>query len=146
MRHITHIVVHSSATSPKVRVNAAVITRWHRERGWLDIGYHFVITRNGNVETGRPLERAGAHVQGMNATTIGICLAGGVNEAGEPEDNFTLEQKHALAKLIYVLRCQFKDAAVVGHRDIAAKPTACPSFDVQKWWQDTVENPQFDAP
>ena len=65
------------------------IDRWHRERGWLKIGYHYVIKRDGTVETGRELEEVGAHAKGHNAISVGICMVGGLSEDNEPETNFT---------------------------------------------------------
>ena len=88
MRGITTIAVHCAATTPDMDIGAATIDRWHKERGFSSIGYHYVIRRDGTLETGRPLNTPGAHVQGHNAHSIGICLAGGVDQAGKPEKQF----------------------------------------------------------
>lgn len=90
-RRITLIVVHCAATPPHQDVGAAEIGAWHRKRGFRSIGYHYVIRRNGAIETGRALSRAGAHVQGHNAHSIGICMAGGVSaeDFTRAENNFT---------------------------------------------------------
>lgn len=134
MRKINLIVIHCAATKPNQDIGRAEIDRWHRERGWLGIGYHFVIRRNGKVENGRPLEKAGAHVQGLNANSIGICLVGGLNAKGQPAPEFTAEQWDALETLVRTLKKQFPDARIAGHNEFAAK--ACPSFNVQEWRKD----------
>ena len=113
------------------------IDTWHRQRGWLMIGYHYVIRRNGEVEVGRELEAIGAHVQDHNHDSLGICLVGGINDSGDPEQNFTEEQYNALATLLYQLKVVYPDAQVKGHRNFAAK--ACPSFDVEEWWKDKTQ-------
>jgi N-acetylmuramoyl-L-alanine amidase len=137
--NVRYIAIHCSASAPSVKVNASVINRWHREKGWLGIGYHFVITRGGVVEAGRPLDQVGAHVGGFNAVSVGICLAGGVDSKGKPEDNFTPEQYAALAELILTLREKFPQAVVLGHREFPNVAKACPSFDVQRWLKETVD-------
>ena len=134
MRKINLIVIHCAATKPNQDIGRAEIDRWHRERGWLGIGYHFVIRRNGKVENGRPLEKAGAHVQGLNANSIGICLVGGLNAKGQPAPEFTAEQWDSLETLVRTLKKQFPDARIAGHNEFAAK--ACPSFNVQEWRKD----------
>jgi N-acetylmuramoyl-L-alanine amidase len=137
---VQYIVVHCSATPPKVKVDRAVIDRWHRERGFLGIGYHYVVTRTGAVEVGRPLDRIGAHVEGHNERSVGICMAGGMDKDNRnPEDNFTPEQYAALRKTIYALLVLFPNAQVVGHRDLNPNK-ACPSFDAKAWWK-AGENP-----
>lgn len=134
MRKITHLVVHCSATKPSVPVDAKMIDRWHRERGFLKIGYHFVIKRDGTVETGRDLTEPGAHVAGHNATTVGICLAGGLNEkTGKSENNFTDEQFKSLVGVLSQLLDLFPEAEVLGHRDFPGVAKDCPCFDVRKW-------------
>lgn len=131
-RIIEGIVVHCAATRPGMDIGRAEIDVWHRERGFDGIGYHYVIRRGGEVEDGRPLSVAGAHVAGHNARTVGICLVGGIDDAGEPENNFTGEQffalRELLAELVEVLP---GEVWIKGHRDFAAK--ACPSFDVARW-------------
>ena len=85
MRQIDHIIVHCSYTPPSMDIGAETIREWHtlpkpKGRGWSDIGYHWVIRRNGTVEAGRSEERAGAHAKGYNQDSIGICLIGGKSE------------------------------------------------------------------
>ena len=133
MRQIIGLVVHCSATPEGKLFTAADIDRWHREKGWEGIGYHYVIGLTGKVEPGRPLDKAGAHVSGHNAKTIGICLIGGVDAAGKPKDTFTAEQRTALAILLRELRGMYPNTTIRGHRDYPGVAKACPSFDVRAW-------------
>lgn len=144
MRKITHLVIHCSATKANVDANitlpgedigAAEIHRWHMGpgRGYSDIGYHYVIRRNGAIETGRPLERIGAHVAGHNSTTIGICLVGGLDERGKAENNFEPKQWLSLKKLLAELKARFPGAEILGHRDFPKVAKDCPCFDARKW-------------
>ena len=65
-----YIVIHCSATKPSMdHVDAKEIDRWHRQRGWRKIGYHWVIRRDGIVEEGRELGEVGAHARGFNWKT-----------------------------------------------------------------------------
>lgn len=138
------IVVHCAATKPSMDIGAREIGQWHRAQGWLAIGYHFVIRRDGQVEEGRPHDVVGSHVQGYNERSIGVCLVGGINDKGQPEDNFTDAQKAALHALLWRYTSGieheglYADLPVVGHRDLD-KGKACPSFDVQAWLKSLQE-------
>lgn len=135
LRAVDYLVVHCAATRASMDIGAAEIKAWHRKQGWLDIGYHHVIRRNGAVEPGRPEDRPGAHARGFNHVSIGICLAGGVGEDGKtPENNFTDAQFAALRQLLNDLIQRYPHAKIVGHRDLPNVNKACPSFDVKEWW------------
>lgn len=130
------IAIHCSATNPKAtKVDAAEIDRWHRKNGWACIGYHFVIKRDGVVETGRDETVIGAHVEGHNAYSIGICMVGGVDEKGQPQDNFTPAQYESLKELLRGLKELYPKAVIQGHRDFPGVKKACPSFSVKDWLQ-----------
>jgi len=141
MRPISEIIMHCSATRPEwmggrpVAEKVAEIRRWHmRDRGWSDIGYHFIIDRDGAVARGRPLERVGAHTVGKNTGTIGVCLIGGHGSSATDKfaENYTPEQDKAARLIIAQLRKQFPAInRVTGHNDYAAK--ACPGFRVSSW-------------
>lgn len=136
-RATDYIVVHCAATRPSQDISARDIARWHRAKGWSGIGYHFVIKRDGTLEHCRPVDVMGAHVQGHNAKSIGICLVGGLSEDGKtPEDNFTPAQKDTLRTLVTDLAVHYHGAVIQGHRDFPGVSKACPSFDVRKWWAD----------
>lgn len=139
-RTTTTLVIHYAATYPSMDIGAKEIRSWHKAKGWIDIGYHYVIRRDGTVEIGRPAWAQGAHVAGHNSYTIAICLVGGAKE-GNPnvgEDNFTNAQWAALATLTRDV-CDdwgIEPENVLGHRDFPGVTKACPGFDVQTWIDD----------
>ena len=153
MRKIDTIFVHCSATPPSWMKNStaeakvAEIRRWHTdERGWSDIGYHYVIDISGEVVEARPIERAGAHARGHNAHSVGICLIGG--HGGEQDDqfeeHFTHAQDRALRRLIAQLRLEFPTITKVrGHNEVSVSK-ACPCFQVSKWMNgaETIKKPE----
>ena len=113
---------------------AKEIDRWHRERGWLKIGYGKVIRRNGEVEQGRGDDEVQAHVKGYNHCSYGLALVGGAKEENwkEEEDNFTGEQWESLKKVLEELLVKYPDAQIVGHRDLD-ESKFCPSFSVRTY-------------
>jgi hypothetical protein len=123
------IVIHHSATSTG---SAAMFDREHREKGWDELGYHFVIgngtqTGDGQVEVGPrwPIQKHGAHAKTpdnrYNDYGIGICLVGNFDETHP-----TTAQLRSLAKLVAYLEQTYHipPSCVIGHRD--TKPTECP--------------------
>ena len=133
MRKITHLVVHCAATRPSQNIGVLTIRKWHMDKGWSDIGYHWVIRRDGTLETGRPEKRSGAHVRGHNSHSVGICLVGGINEDSlRPEMNYTKSQWSALKRLLTHKQIQYPDAEIMGHRDFPGVAKACPCMDVRK--------------
>lgn len=131
--HVKFIAVHCSATPFDRDIGASDIDRMHRNQGWLKIGYHFVIRRDGTVETGRALNERGAHVLNFNDCSVGVCLIGGVDQKMQPSCNYTGEQLNSLQTLLKSLQEQFPDAFVQGHRDFPRVAKACPSFNVRHW-------------
>lgn len=83
-REIKLLVIHCSATRCNVRFSVEQLRECHLQRGFLDIGYHFYITRDGVLHHCRPISEMGAHVRGFNRHSIGICYEGGLNEDGKP--------------------------------------------------------------
>jgi N-acetyl-anhydromuramyl-L-alanine amidase AmpD len=134
---VVYIVIHSSNTKPRQKVNKAFIERQHRLKGRLWVGYHFILDRKGNIETGRSLDQIGAHAPGFDSQSIGICLAGGMDQEGNPADNFTKDQRENLLTLLTYLHTQFPQAIVVGHRDLPNANTSCPQFSVQQFLQES---------
>jgi len=143
VRQINGIIIHCAATHPDWRegqstaAKVAEVRRWHVDQnGWSDLGYHFMIDRDGTVADGRPVHRSGAHVLGHNADTIGVCLFGGHGSAVTDafEDHFTPAQDVALQELIDTLVGQYGDLHISGHNEYAAK--ACPGFRVGDWLED----------
>lgn len=133
--NVKFIAIHCSATPPSMDIGAWDIDRMHRLRGFLTLGYHFVIRRDGTVEPGRPLDKMGAHVESHNHCSVGVCLIGGVDEETKrrAEDNFTEDQLASLYGLVKKLRLQFPQATVQGHRDFPNVAKDCPSFSVGQW-------------
>lgn len=135
MRHIDTIVIHCSATPPSMDVGVEEIEEWHINRGWSEVGYHFVIRRDGTIEDGRDLDKVGAHAKGFNANSIGICYVGGVDSELEPEDNKTQAQSDSLFDLVGALQVVFGRCNVLGHCDLPRVTKACPSFNVKEWYE-----------
>lgn len=143
MRKIDRIVIHCADTPASMDIGVDEIRKWHTDpepggRGWSDIGYHFVVRRDGTVEKGRPVSIAGAHAP-PNAHSIGICLVGGKGADGKPDSNFTRMQWAALETLVLSLWRWYGPLVVTGHRDMDSRK-ACPCFDVAAWWGDSTEN------
>lgn len=106
------------------------IDKWHKQRGFKKIGYHYVVMLNGEIETGRKPDEIGAHCEGHNADSIGVCYVGGLNVYGRTADTRTKPQKVALQHLVETLKAQYPDAIVYGHNDFD-KGKSCPCFDAK---------------
>jgi len=135
MRDLNRVILHCSATPEGREVSVETIREWHtdpppRGRGWSDIGYHYVIHLNGEIEIGRPIEVQGAHVSGENEDSIGICYIGGVDAANEPKDTMTVLQAIAFVEIVKSLRLIFGKLSIHGHNEFSTK--ACPSFSVEE--------------
>ena len=131
-RAINEIIVHCTATPEGRDVSVETIRGWHKQNGWKDIGYHYVVMLDGTVKPGRPEAQIGAHVAGHNTGTLGVVYVGGVAKDGKTaKDTRTEEQKAALLELVKALMAKYPTVKkVTGHNQYAAK--ACPSFDVRK--------------
>ena len=130
-RRIDEIIIHCSATPEGKDYTVADIRKWHLARGFNDIGYHFVIYRDGSIHKGRALTSTGAHCTNHNTHSIGICYIGGCESDGKtPKDTRTDKQKISLKQLVNDLVSVYPNVTIHGHREFANK--ACPSFDVQK--------------
>lgn len=147
---IDSIVVHCSATREGQDIKASDINKWHLERGFKMIGYHFVVDLDGTIEVGRPLTMNGAHCDtaGLsgkvyNSHSIGICYIGGLDKKGNAKDTRTRKQKRALHNLIYSLVMKYPVKEILGHRDASPDKNGdgqitqnewikqCPCFDVR---------------
>lgn len=133
IRDVQFITLHCSATRPNQTAGVREIRDWHRKKGWADIGYHFVVRRDGRVEKGRPLTQTGAHVQGWNKNNVGICLEGGIDDQFRPANNFTREQWRALKPLVAGVKAKAPKAKILGHRDFPGVSKACPCFEAKAW-------------
>ena len=131
------IVIHCADTPDDRDVDMATIRKWHvEERGWSDIGYHFVIRRNGLVEAGRDIKLSGAHARQVNGTSVGICIVG--------RENFDPRQFDSLRDTVQMLLKLYPECKVIGHCDVEPKKPNCPGFDVSKWFNEAI--PSIDRP
>lgn len=142
MSKINYIVLHCSATKEGMPFGIEDIDRWHRQRGFRRIGYHFVILLDGTIRKGRDIAKIGAHVAGRNADSIGICYVGGLDAHGRPKDTRTAEQKASLFFLLQQLRMQFPEARILGHRDLSPDLNGNGTIEPQEWLKAC---PCFDA-
>lgn len=138
-RWINGIILHCSATKVGLDYDAKTIDRWHRQRGWSGIGYHYVIKLDGTVEVGRSIDQNGAHCEGKNSGTIGICYIGGYDSNGKPSDTRTPEQKEALKLLVLQLMILnvLKPCNIHCHNEYSNK--ACPCFKIDTFRRELEE-------
>lgn len=142
MRKIKEIIIHCSATREDKEYSIDDIKRAHLARGFADVGYHYVVNRDGSVDIGRTPERIGAHCKGHNSISIGVCYVGGLDAEGKPKDTRTDEQKQALVDLLTRLKSEYPGVTILGHRDTS--PDTNNNGKVDKWeWLKTC--PCFDA-
>ena len=116
-RNKTEMIVlhHAAAKSCTVQD----VHKWHLNNGWLGIGYHYFISRDGEIFRGRPEDTVGAHATGHNSKSIGVCFEGDYTSQTMP-----IAQLEAGKELIVYLKDKYKITKVVGHRDLMA--TSCP--------------------
>jgi N-acetylmuramoyl-L-alanine amidase len=129
-----YIVIHGSGTTDE-DIGAAELDRKHRAAGWFSLGYHYVIRRDGTVETGRTLDVSGTQSPGFNHNSIAVCMVGGgdADDKKKSSNNFTEDQFQSLWVTLKELKLQFPEAEIVGHRDLPNVNKACPGFDVREW-------------
>jgi N-acetylmuramoyl-L-alanine amidase len=125
MRNIHWVIIHQSASNEKSHDDISVIKQWHLARGFSDVGYHYVIKKDGTVQKGRDENTIGAHCKGHNNSSIGICLSG--------EGEKTTAQLKALEILLIDIcgRHELEKKDILAHGDLAQ--TACPGFDLHGW-------------
>lgn len=140
MRQIDEIIIHCTATRPNwwedktTEEKVAEVKRWHvQDNNWSDLGYHYLLDRDGTQAKGRPIEKAGAHCKGHNSNSIGIALFGGhgSSERDTFNEHYTVEQNKALRELLADLSDTYGIKKITGHNQYA--PKACPGFDVPRW-------------
>jgi N-acetylmuramoyl-L-alanine amidase len=145
-KNIKRIVIHCTATREGQDISVDTIRGWHKRQGWSDIGYHFVIGLDGQVERGRPEHVPGSHVKGFNTGSIGVVYVGGLDAQAKGKDTRTPAQKRAMADLVKALLKAYPASDVMGHRDLSPDKDGdgvverhewlkeCPCFDVRAWW------------
>ncbi len=124
-RRVDRVFLHCSASDNASHDNVATIRRWHKARGFSDVGYHFFIHKNGKISKGRPIDKIPAAQHGNNTGTIAICLH------GLKKGKFTQAQFKAIQSLSQEInRAYFSNISFHGHKEVSAK--ACPVFDYKK--------------
>ena len=130
-RRITEIIIHCTATPAGKDYTVDDIRKWHKQQGWSDIGYHYVVYRDGTIHEGRNVNIAGAHTTGHNTHSIGIAYVGGLTRDGKRSaDTRTKAQADGLENFLIYLRELYPEAKIYGHRDFSRKD--CPCFDARK--------------
>jgi N-acetylmuramoyl-L-alanine amidase len=129
-----YIVIHSSNTDPEQNIGVKDLDIKHRKEGLFSCAFHKVITRDGNVQDGRDIQIAGAHIDSTiilsNKNSIGICLIGGKSINGQPDCNYTFKQYSSLMELIDKLKTEYNQVEIVGHRDVTG--SLSPHFNVKE--------------
>ena len=145
IRPIKRVIIHCSASGFG---DANLIDKWHRQRDFRCIGYHYLILNDrpdsdigvpendGKIQKGRNLAVQGAHCEGLNESSIGICLIGDNDKITAIEDTFSPAQIATLKSLVIALKTEFPDLEISGHNEFAHK--YCPCFDVQKWLKEVM--------
>lgn len=133
-RYINELIIHCAATPEGRDYTVEDIRNWHKKQGWSDIGYHYVIYRDGTIAKGRDVNLIGAHCSkgNHNSHSIGICYIGGVDKGGKKaKDTRTEQQKKSLLSLLRDLKKLYPGAKIYGHHDFDPGKD-CPSFDARK--------------
>ena len=123
LRTVNRVYIHCSASSIPEHGNVDIIRKWHINRGWNDIGYHYFIPFSGEIQLGRDIESDPAAQKGHNKNTIAICVH------GLKLNDFTVNQFNNLIKLCILINNEC-DVTFHGHCEVSDKP--CPVFDYQK--------------
>lgn len=136
-KQTTMIILHCSATREGQDVKASKIKKWHLNRGFSDIGYHYIVDLDGTIEKGRDESLVGAHCSGKNATSIGICYVGGCDQNLNPKDTRTDAQKKAMKTLVHQLMEKYNIPLnnVYGHYQFCSYKE-CPSVKIEQLRED----------
>ena len=129
---IKYLVVHCSDTPNDQFIKAEDIHKMHLNFGWDGIGYHKIITRNGNIINGRPEYWIGAHVYGKNNISLGVCLIG--------KNRFEKCQMTSLREVLDNWKKEYVNSKVIGHRDLIDTKKTCPNFDASLWYYGNIND------
>ena len=131
---VRFIIIHCSATRETRDYTPEQLKHDHIARGFIDVGYHYYIRRDGTVTQHRRLNEVGAHCRPFNRCSIGICYEGGLDASGKPKDTRTLKQRSSLIALLLDLHRRFPKAVIRGHNEMpGAIPKACPCFNLKEY-------------
>ena len=130
---VSYIIIHCSATRETQDYTSEQLKHDHLQRGFIDVGYHFYIRKDGTVTQHRRLNEVGAHCRPFNRCSIGVCYEGGLNANGKPKDTRTIAQRGAIVKLLIKLKQKFPKAVIRGHNEMpGATPKLCPCYKPSK--------------
>lgn len=152
-RKVDLIVIHCSASKENVDYSFEQCCKDHRARGFNTCGYHRFISKDGTIHEGREFDVSGAHVQGHNSHSIGICYEGGLDSKGKPKDTRTAAQKLSIAHCILeaLEYAEGNVKRITGHRDLSpdrdgdgvVEPNewvkVCPCFDAEPEYKHFLE-------
>lgn len=124
-KNIEYIIIHCSDTPDDEDWQAIDIHKMHLDFDWNGIGYHKVITKNGDIQNGRPEFWVGAHTKGKNYNSLGVCLIG--------KNKFNKKQFSSLKIILDTWKKKYPNAVILGHCEAIKTHKTCPNFDVQKW-------------
>lgn len=134
MRIIKHLVVHCSATSQTATVDA-IKRYWKEKLGWVNYGYHVIITASGEIVRLAKDEAICNGVAGHNSTSLHVCYIGGIDANGKSKDSRTFAQKSSLYTVLTEWRKKYPNATILGHRDFKGVAKDCPCFDAKKEYE-----------
>jgi len=123
-RMVNRVFLHCSASDRPEHDNPQTMEKWHLERKFKEIGYHFYIDKAGHIYEGRSLNTNPAAQAGHNANTIAICCGG--------LKTFTVEQKRAVRALCLYLEHLIKGLTFHGHCEVNTGKT-CPVYPYKEW-------------
>lgn len=115
-RSTSRIILHHAVAS---KCTAQQIHQWHLANGWVGIGYHFLVRKDGSVYRGRPEDTVGAHAGNNNYDSIGVCFEGSFDR-----EQMNEVQRKAGAELVAYLKGKYGITKVQKHSDVNA--TGCP--------------------
>lgn len=135
-RKITEVILHCSATKVGQPCTVEKITKWHKDRGFATIGYHYVIYADGSIHLGRDVAKKGAHATNHNANSIGICYIGGYNASMVATDTRTISQDKSFRLILACMRDLYPGMVVIGHRDTSPDKNKNGKVDRFEWIKD----------
>lgn len=128
-KHTNQIIIHYTETQEYQDFDIYDVREWHKQRGFSEVGYHFLIKIDGIVEIGRDMDLIGAHCYGQNSDSVGICYVGGKCTDGTLADTRTPEQMKSIQTVIDYVRAVYGHLPVFGHNDYSDK--VCPGYDAK---------------
>ena len=140
-RRVSEVIIHHTDTFENQDTNIYDVDAWHRQRGFSQCGYHFIIRKDGRIQVGRDISIQGAHALagGHNAASIGISIVGGRvghsrdNSSARSSDTFTRVQWDALDFFLATYLRAFPNSQILGHYETDPSNRTDPNFDVRAY-------------